>query len=213
MEIQIQGERLTLLAQKAILWKKHDMLIVSDLHIGKATHFRKNAIPVHNETEKKNIQQMVQLFLAHPSSHVVFLGDLFHSRYNASWELLCDALKQFPHIKFTLVQGNHDFLDARHYQRAGISLVKELIVSPFILTHEPQASDQHYVISGHIHPGIKLKDGIRKAITLACFLFEENQAILPAFGNLTGKYVITPKVTDQVYVIVKDNIIKMNQPK
>jgi len=213
MEIDIQGEKLTLLAQKAIFWEKHDMLIVSDLHIGKATHFRKNAIPVHNETEKENIQQLVQLLIAYPSSHVVFLGDLFHSRYNASWELLCDALKQFAHIKFTLVQGNHDFLDAKHYQRAGISLVKELIEPPFMLTHEPQDSDQYYVISGHIHPGVKLRDGIRKPMTLACFLFEENQAVLPAFGNLTGKYVIKPKVTDEVYVIVKDKIIKMNQLK
>ena len=207
MQITIKGEDLLLLPEKALFWPKKKILIISDLHVGKATHFRKNAIPVPQDVEQRNIKALEKLLLKYSASQVIFLGDLFHSRYNTSWELLCDSLRAFPDLDFVLVQGNHDFLDQRHYEKAGIRVVQTLEISPFLLTHEPMDEIQeHYVISGHIHPGIKLTDGIRKPMTLPCFWFGAYQAVVPAFGNLTGLYAVEPLEQDQVYVTAGDQV-------
>ena len=45
-EIEILGEKLILTNQRVVFWPKESALILSDLHIGKTAHFRKNGIAI-----------------------------------------------------------------------------------------------------------------------------------------------------------------------
>ncbi|MCB0811530.1 MAG: metallophosphoesterase, partial [Flavobacteriales bacterium] len=83
-EVQVRGERLELLPAKALWWPRARVLVIADMHMGKATHFRKAGIAVPGAVEQRNVQR-AQALLAHYAPHeVLLLGDLFHSRHNGS---------------------------------------------------------------------------------------------------------------------------------
>ena len=77
---------LELLPQKAIYWHDTQTLIVSDLHLGKASHFRKHGLPIPMESGIDDLQQLGLLLDIYKPQRLLILGDLFHSDYNQEWE-------------------------------------------------------------------------------------------------------------------------------
>ena len=66
-----------------------------------------------------------------------------------------------------------------------------------------------YIFSGHIHPGVTLRGGGKQSLSFACFYFGETYAVLPAFSRFTGLYNLRPQMSDKVFAIVKDEVIKI----
>lgn len=203
-------EELTLLPQKAIWWEKQKALLIADLHLGKGMHFRKAGLPLPLVSHQKDFAQLTELLETPNLEQVIFLGDLFHSSYNSDWELLGEILKDYQHLNFILVQGNHDILHKQHYQRFGFKVFDILHLGPFLLSHEPIEKPSAYNIYGHIHPGVKLYGKGRQKLKLPCFFFSKNHAVMPSFGKLTGLYALQPKKKDNVYVIVEDSVVKID---
>ncbi len=201
---EIKEQHLWLLPHKAIFWEEKKMLILSDLHFGKSTHFRKSGIPVPVKVFQKNIDVLTTLIDVLQPKEICFLGDLFHSDHNVESEWFLERLNAYPGVKLELVRGNHDILTAAYYKKAGIK-VYPIVVNkgPFIFTHDPAEDHQtdKYVISGHLHPGVNLRGSGRQSLSLPCFYFGEKQALLPAFGAFTGLAIIRPKKKDKVFVI------------
>lgn len=211
-ETFIQGERLILHPYKAIYWESRSILLIADLHLGKARHFRASGIPVPQGAGDSNWDRLISLFLEFKPDRVIFLGDLFHSAYNTSWDEFCQLLNQFHTIQFELVVGNHDILQASHYAKARMTLhPNTLYEAPFLFSHEPleEPKSDKYNLAGHIHPSVRLKGNGRQYLRLPCFYFGTSQGILPAFGAFTGTATIQPKKGDQVYVIAEDVVMEV----
>ncbi|MDX1672145.1 MAG: hypothetical protein R3211_07370 [Balneolaceae bacterium] len=64
-----------------------------------------------------------------------------------------------------------------------------------------------YLLSGHIHPAVKLRGKARQSMKLPCFYFGKQQGVLPAFGHFTGTHVIKPQPDDRVYAIVNQRVV------
>ena len=63
ISINFSGEQLTLNQYRSIFWDKEKSLILSDLHLGKTTHFRKNGIALPNgiiEKDLENLQKLIE---------------------------------------------------------------------------------------------------------------------------------------------------------
>lgn len=193
---------------KVIFWEEESILIVSDIHLGKAGHFRKSGVAVPAHIHFGDLKRLSQLISRFNPKEIAFLGDLFHSDYNIDWDYFCDWIKKYPHIHFILVQGNHDILYKIDYLNAGIELIDELIRQPFSFSHEKITSDL-YNISGHVHPSVRLIGLARQRLNLPCFYFSKNHALLPAFGTFTGFVSLTPHRSDQVFVIAENQIIRV----
>ncbi|MEM6362661.1 MAG: ligase-associated DNA damage response endonuclease PdeM [Bacteroidota bacterium] len=212
MELEIHNNCFTLLEEKALFWKEADALLIADLHLGKANHFRKSGIPVPSKPNDKNIDRLINLLQHVKPKRVIFMGDLFHSHYNPEWEVFGQVLKYFPAISFELVIGNHDILGKRQYDKHGLLVHPESIEEHGIrLSHEPleERLEDQYNIAGHIHPGVLLRGRGRQALRLPCFYFGKKQALLPAFGELTGTYKITPRKGDRVVVVVDGKLMEV----
>ncbi len=141
------------------------------------------------------------------------MGDLFHSHYNPEWEVFGQVLNYFPDIQFELVVGNHDILSDYQYSKYNLLLHEEpLVNNGVVLSHEPleNTSAGEYNIAGHIHPGVLLRGRGRQALRLPCFYFGKDQGLLPAFGQFTGTYKITPKKGDRVVVIVEGKLVALD---
>lgn len=212
MEVQIHNNHFTLLEEKALFWKETDTLLIADLHLGKANHFRKSGIPVPSKPNDKNIDRLIGLLQHVKAQRVIFMGDLFHSFYNPEWEVFGQVLRHFPAISFELVIGNHDVLGKHQYDKHGL-LVHQKPIETYgiVLSHEPleEFNEDQYNIAGHIHPGVLLRGRGRQALRLPCFYFGKTQALLPAFGELTGTYKITPRKGDRVVVVVDGKLMEV----
>ncbi len=203
------GEEFILLPQKAIWWEEQKTVILSDLHLGKGMHFRKAGLPIPLISHQKDFAQLIELLKTPNLEQVIFLGDLFHSSYNSDWELLGEVLKDYQHLEFILVQGNHDILHQQHYTRFGFKVVDVLHLSSFVFSHEPLENPAAYNIYGHIHPGVRLQGKGRQSLRLPCFFFSQNYAVLPSFGKLTGLYALQPKKGDAIFAIADAKVVQL----
>lgn len=209
-EIEIAGERMSLLPEKAIYWQSRHVLFIADLHIGKVSHFRKNGIPVPMQASTSNKNRLFLLLDSLDVREVIFLGDLFHSDYNDEWQILEELVSRYSDISFHLVVGNHDILQDKLYESTRLVLHRGVWhLGPFALSHEPDSETAGYNLCGHIHPGIHLRGRGRQSLRLPCFYFDDNQGILPAFGAFTGLYNLQATKTSQVYVIGDNKVIKV----
>jgi DNA ligase-associated metallophosphoesterase len=188
------------------------MLILSDVHLGKARHFRANGIAVPLSSEQSNTTRIKKLIDACRPKRVLILGDLFHSSYNQEVSKFKMFLNKFPSISFELVIGNHDVLGLATYQELNLIIHENsFIEGPFIFTHEPLLvpNETYYNLSGHIHPSVVLKGKGRVKQRFACFYFGQKQGLFPAFGSFTGTAEIQPKKRDQVFIIAGQNILQV----
>jgi len=208
LSIEIKGEELILLPQKAIYWPKEKTLLIADLHLGKGNHFRKNGISIPSTAHQKNWGRLDDLASIQHLEKIIFLGDLFHSSFNDECLQLQEFILERPSIQFELVQGNHDILNDENYLQMDLHIHPQAIeLGPFLLSHEPIIEDGKYNIAGHIHPGVKLRGRGRQSQRIACFQFGKNSALMPAFGDLTGLHAVNVKKSDQIFLIVDEQII------
>ncbi|MEO8734012.1 MAG: ligase-associated DNA damage response endonuclease PdeM [Flavobacteriales bacterium] len=199
-EVLIAGERLLLHPYRALYWPRLRWLVVSDLHLGKAAHFRKTgaALPEgQDEATMKRLEAVTDLFRP---KRLLILGDLFHSHHNNQWATFTQWAREQT-MELHLVVGNHDILPMEQYADAGVETsIGSLFEGPFAWAHEPVEHSATYSIAGHIHPGVVLRGLSRERLKLPCFWFGEKGAILPAFGMSTGLFRIRPKLSDRVFV-------------
>jgi len=207
--IEIQGEPIVLLPERAVFWPSQKAILVADLHIGKVGHSRKNGIAVPGKTEENNLWRLANTLLDYKPEIVYFLGDLFHSHHNAAWEKFVDFLNAFPKIRWVLVRGNHDILPSSKFENAGISVMDRLETGPFLLTHDREETAL-YNLHGHIHPGVSMKGLGRQRLSLPCFFFCETFGILPSFGDFTGLFKLKPRRDDRVFVAIENSVVQVN---
>ncbi|MBN7812074.1 ligase-associated DNA damage response endonuclease PdeM [Algoriphagus sp. H41] len=207
-----QSHTLGFLLEKALWVKDLDLLLIADLHFGKAAHFRKSGIPIPEPVHNLDLIRLQQLHSEFRPKDTYFLGDLFHSDWNGQWTYLNQFLESFGHTTFHLVKGNHDVLSPEAYRQSVLQIHKEpLEIGPFLLSHEPMDTipPGKLNICGHIHPGVRLTGKARQSVMLPCFFQSESQLLLPAFGNFTGLARIRPKAGDKIWAIAPGKIIPL----
>lgn len=209
IEHKLREQTLYLLPEKAIFWKEKCLLIVADLHLGKAGHFRKSGIPVSDLVHSKDILTLEKLIQRHKPKEIILLGDLFHSDHNQGWEIFKRWLKSKAPLSFKLVLGNHDVLDASSYRIDNLEVMESLDIDPFNFTHIPEEHSL-YNIAGHIHPAVRLTGKARQSVKVPCFYFGRQNGILPAYGNFTGTARISIEKTDDVFGVAENKVIKIN---
>lgn len=213
LQISIMDQNLVLLPEKALYWQDQNTLIVSDLHLGKSGHFRKHGIAVPESVNTSNIHKLNKLLRQLKPSRIIFLGDLFHSRYNAEFETFKKWRRSHTEIDMILTLGNHDIISRHEFEKIGLECVNTYHTGPFTFMHDEQdAEDQNiFSVSGHIHPAVKLKTKGRQSLYTPCYFVGESKILLPAFGTFTGTFLIKPTQNDLVYAIVDHKVINISK--
>jgi DNA ligase-associated metallophosphoesterase len=202
------GQTLLLNANRTILWKEENAILIADLHFGKVSHFRKAGISVPNDLFISDLIKVKTILQTKPKK-LLILGDLFHSDHNHEWKLFHDLVSKFEDTETHLILGNHDERTKELYLNSSIFVHEELCLGPFHLTHETQEHPSLYNISGHIHPAVRLHGKARQSIKLPCFYFGEKFGVMPAFGSFTGTVALKPKKNDVIFAIAESKVIKV----
>lgn len=206
--LTINNQNFTLHPLGGLFWKEKSQLLISDVHLGKVAHFRKFGAAVPRKAVHKNYVLLDEIVSHFNPFQICFLGDLFHSSLNKEWELFENWIAKTP-AEVVLVSGNHDIISPHKFEKLHIPIFQEWIVDGFLLTHHPEKREGYFNFCGHIHPAIRLQGFGRQRLRLPCFFKSESQMILPAFGEFTGMHVLQPKESDEVFVIVEDEVVQV----
>lgn len=182
------------------------MLLISDVHLGKVSHFRKFGAAVPQEAIQKNFDLMDEVVAHFHPETIVFMGDLFHSSLNSEWDLF-EKWTLTVSSKMILIVGNHDIISQVKYEELNIVVVSEIESEGFLLTHHPELREGFFNFCGHIHPAIKLNGIGKQSVRLRCFFKSEAQLLLPAFGEFTGSHTMKPDTNSEVFALVGDAVL------
>lgn len=202
--------RLWLLPQRAAFDPDRGLLFVADAHLGKAVSFRRLGVPVPAGTTAQALARLDEALTATQAQHIVFLGDLLHSRRSLAPETLAEVgawRARHARLQLTLVRGNHDAHagdpPADWKVRA---LDGPLQRGPWALLHEPAVVPGTYALAGHVHPGVVLGGRANDRLRLPCFRFGASSGLLPAFGEFTGLHVPERQADESVYAVAEQRV-------
>ena len=190
--MQWAGESLCLLPERALWWPAQRTLFLADLHLGKAATYRALGQPVPGGTTQENLARLDALIAVHAPRHIVFLGDFLHAAQARTVLAAVETWRaRHADVEMTLVRGNHDSRAGDPPAALRIDVVDEPhLLGPFACCHHPQAHATHFVLAGHLHPACKLYGPGRDRVRLPCFVSDAQQAVLPAFGEFTGGWLM-----------------------
>lgn len=187
LEVDIAGEPVRLLADRALYWPRIRRLLLADLHLGKGDTFRAAGIPVPSGGTAHDLRRIDALLHMTQAQSLWILGDFLHARRNAAVDAAWRTLRNtHASLDFAVVPGNHDHaLDAA---AAGIAIVPEgTREGPFEFRHAPPAHPPAaHVLCGHVHPVLRLPGAGRHPV----FWLHPRMTVLPAFSAFTGGHAV-----------------------
>ena len=210
------GRTLWLLPQRAAWLPEAGLLLVADVHFGKAASFRRLGVPVPRGTTEANLNRLDELISRLPGiREIVFLGDFLHAasgRAPATLQALQAWRERHEGLHLTLVRGNHD----SHAGDPPAALDIEVVPEPWLhaglaLCHDPATPrpDGVWAVAGHLHPVARLGHGF-DTVRLPCFHARaEGVLVLPAFGEFTGGAVVRPAVGEVVYLVADEQVVAL----
>jgi DNA ligase-associated metallophosphoesterase len=215
LTVEAGGHPLQLSAQRAAFDPHLQSLFVADAHFGKDAVFRAHGLPVPAAATQDDLARLDALLAAHRPRTLVFLGDLLHGRESlagATMDALIEWRARHASVRVVMVEGNHD----RHAGRLPLALDVETVLEPWphgpwALCHYPQAIDGAYALAGHEHP-VYVVASRSDSVRVPCFRFTERYGVLPAFGALTGGFVVNHLAGDaQIYAVAQHRVIAVRE--
>lgn len=213
-ELRWGGRRLLLLAERAAWLPDEGMLLVADVHIGKALAFRRLGVPVPHGTTQDTLERLSSLLRQTCARELVLLGDFLHAapaQAPAVQSQLAAWRAEHARVGMRLVRGNHD----RHAGDPAAPLGIEVVDEPWrvpgtsaapegpalALCHHPRPWPGCQTLAGHLHPCVRLAGPARSHLRLPCFHFDAGVGVLPAFGAFTGMHPVRRAPGDRVFAV------------
>ena len=213
MNIRCAGEELILWPDRAVSWPRKRTLLVADPHFGKPATFRNAGIPVPENTTAADLARLDALLEMTSSTTLVILGDFLHAkagRAEPTMNALGSWCEAHRHFKIILIMGNHDLKAGQPPLCWNFEIVREACrAGPFWFTHIPCVIPGHYVIGGHFHPAIALRERYGAGLRAPCFCFGTQRAILPAFGSFTGTSPVQLEVGDRLFAVGEGEVMEV----
>lgn len=208
--IDLAGERVALLPERALFRPATGELLVADPHWGKAATFRAAAIAVPGGTTAEGLARLEAALDRCGADRVVFLGDLFHARQGKSPATLAELRRwrdRHPGLRLALVRGNHDRHAGDPPPELGIDCADPPVgAGVFAYAHHPVETAGRYTLAGHLHPAVVLRGPGRLRERLPCFLLGREVGVLPAFGAFTGLADVLPEPGGRVFVVADGEV-------
>lgn len=184
-DFEFGGEQFEVAGEAALYWRAQDALLVSDLHLEKASAYALTGQMLPPYDSVATLEDIAALCARYRPAKIISLGDNYHdddgeSRLaESAVALLVDMACRTEWIWIT---GNHDRAVSGIW---GGKAFEEIRMCGITLRHEALPGDPNPEISGHFHP--KFRQVLRgRMIARRCFVKTARKIIMPAFGALTG---------------------------
>jgi len=173
------GTQCTALPSGALHLAEHDLLCVSDLHLGKSERIaRRSGVMLPPYEVHETLQKLEADIAATQPQQVICLGDSFDdldaaASLNENMRLWLTRLQAGK--SWVWIEGNHDpgLIDLGGTHKGQVTIGT--------LTFRHIATTATAEVSGHYHPKHRIAGRSRPA-----FLYDDQRIIMPAYGAYTG---------------------------
>ncbi len=207
MHVDVAGERMQLLPQRAMFWLARSTLLIADTHFGKDATFRRAGVPVPIESLRRDLDRLGETVALTGCERLMILGDFYHARSGRSdqtEQLLTRWFAAHRGLEVTVLEGNHDVHAGS--PRADWGLVyraKPQVEIPFAFMHDVDSANVEGVqkcvrVGGHLHPAMILRGPVGATRKVPCFVIGEDRVILPAFAGFTGGKTVRPRAGERL---------------
>jgi len=186
--LDVGGERLVALADRALHWPARGRLLIADLHLGKGDVFRRAGIAVPTGGTAHDLARIDALLESTGAHELLVLGDIVHGPVpEAAWRTQWLAWRAArPRLRVGVVAGNHD--RALRTADLALELLPEVLRDGgLVLRHDPVPSPDGVVLAGHLHPSFGLP-GMRRRWPGFWWRERAGLLVLPAFSAFTGGF-------------------------
>lgn len=191
MKIRLANAIAEMRADGSLFFPEQQLLVISDLHLGKDASFRAAGIPVPTGINNQLLVQIGEAIATTQCDHLVFLGDLIHNRDSLTDSLInqfADWRASHRDLKITLVRGNHDRHVAEFPKPWQLETCHLHQVNGINLVHDPASGaslGNQFFICGHLHPVVTVGSKADR-MRFRCFAQYQNHLVMPAFGAFKG---------------------------
>ncbi|MBX3389144.1 MAG: ligase-associated DNA damage response endonuclease PdeM [Phycisphaeraceae bacterium] len=219
--IELAGQRVQLLPERAAFLHASKTLLVADLHFGRQHAWHAEGKPVGDVVAAASLEEPLnRLSVAIEKTRarrVLVLGDLLHAPAGLTDDMI-SRVSRWRHqigVPMELVPGNHDRRLNLVIREWSLHVHDSMLIEPpFAFTHDPAsipARDRAkgIVWCGHVHPLVHLRTR-GDALRLPCFCFGSNTALLPAFTGMSSGAAIRPEPGDRVYAITDTDVVDVS---
>jgi uncharacterized protein len=212
-DIELRGERILLLPERALFWPARRTLIVADTHFAKDDIFRRAGIPLPRGPAIADLQRLSTLIQRHEAERLLVLGDFVHGATRSGdsfWHAFRVWRSAHAQLTIEIIAGNHDRREARDkWKGLVIWCTEPCVEAPFVFVHEPEAREEGYAIAGHIHPAVTLPSSGSQAVRVPVFWVRPQYLVLPSYGSFTGGARIDPTPADKLYAAAPERVIPL----
>jgi uncharacterized protein len=183
--ITLNGARLIAEPSGALWWEAAGTLIVSDLHLEKASSFAMGGVMLPPYDTLATLERLAAA--TRPElCRVICLGDSFHDNAGPLRLTPADAARLGALTSlcdWVWIAGNHD---ADLPGTIGGRIVRDALrLGPLTFRHIAAADAEPGEISGHYHPKASVTLRGRR-FSGPCFVHDGTRLVMPAFGAFTG---------------------------
>jgi DNA ligase-associated metallophosphoesterase len=214
MEIELRGQTFELLPEKCLFWRAEKLLVVADLHLGKAEAFQYQGLWLPPQAQLDDLKTLLKIAAEKKAQKILFLGDLIHSLSGVTREVI-DTFKTWLDAfqgEVLMAIGNHDLPLMKNWPQAWerVKRVDQEVIGSFIFQHEPPESPEpdHFYWIGHIHPNVVIKAGPDR-MRLPSFVMGDNIGMLPAYSSLAGGFNIQPRAGQRIYPVAAEKVFEL----
>ena len=212
--ISVCGEQLLLHPDRAVIWPRLGAVIVADTHFGKSSLFNRHGLAVPAGTDALDRSRLSNLLRSFNASRLIVLGDFLHAPIDAASDdaqQLQHWTSSLPGIHIQVIAGNHDRGTTRGWRGSIDWIAGAQHEPPFCFVHDAETErmngNEAFVMSGHIHPVIRIRALRKQGARAAVFWLRRSGLVLPSFGLFTGGQLITPLPGEQVFAVSPDKVV------
>ena len=195
--LEVGGQTLWLLPQRAVFLPESDALIVADAQIGAGD---------------ESLAVLSELVRRLEVTRIVFLGDFLHAaRIDAvAMAAVLRWRERHAALELTLVRSRLDARIVEPPAALDIQAFDEPVMHRGLaLCHRPQPIDGAFVLAGHIYPCVSIGGRSQDWHRLPCYWFAPRFGVLPAFGSFTGMQAIRPARGERVFASAADRVFEL----
>ncbi|MFO7791783.1 MAG: metallophosphoesterase [Candidatus Saliniplasma sp.] len=176
-----------------VWYSPKNVVILADLHLGLEASLKEDGISLPRFQKDEILDRLSTILDKYNPETVIVNGDFKHefgkNRREEFYEVMdvIDFIKD--QVELIIIRGNHDnFLKTITEKKRIVFYEKYIELDNITITHgHEDFPDFDFLIMGHEHPSIKIRDDMGAFIKIPCYLFHKTKKILilPAFSPLS----------------------------
>jgi hypothetical protein len=168
----------------SLFFTNEKILVLSDLHIGFEEVMAQKGLLLPKIQTSEILELLDNVIDRYKPEQILIDGDFKHEFSQNVEQEWRDIKKIIEFIlsrtKLTIVRGNHDNFLKNILTKYNVPFLPSIKINNYLIAHGDKMIDKknNFLILGHEHPSLKIRDSIGAIVTIPAFLYAPEDKIL-----------------------------------